>query len=332
MKLVSIVIINWNGKKFIKKCVNSLLTQSYENIEIWFIDNNSSDDSFAYFNDNFKGSNVTSIRNKNNLGYSGGANQGIGLAKGEYVVIMNPDVVLENDYIEKIVEYANNDNSVGAITGKLLKYDTDKGINTNFIDSTGIVLFRNGRAIDRGQNEEDVNQYNQIERVFGVCGAVAFYKKEALEKIKLGKEYFDKDFFAYKEDIDLSWRLNLYGYKCMYLPEAIGYHARGLGGSNGSIKAYIENRKKQSEYLRGISFRNHYLMIIKNKTSVSRSFNKYDIYKRFISFMCYSLIYERFNFKYLLQMIKLIPKMKKKNKIISNKSNVDLLEFKNILS
>ncbi|MFU7515535.1 glycosyltransferase family 2 protein [Clostridium sp. HCS.1] len=305
MDLISLVIINYNNKSYLRRCLNSILNQTYKNLEIIFIDNESKDGSYDFMQEEYSNENIILISNSINNGYSGAANQGIKLSKGKYVMILNPDIIMEEDFIEKMYGFIESDERIGALSGKLLKYDFKNDKKLNYIDSTGIIMFKSTRCVDRGQNEEDLGQYDKIEQVFGVCGAAPMYRRSALEKVKIFDEYFDEDFFAYKEDIDLSWRLNLAGYKNMYYPKAIAYHGRGLGSSNGGILNFIRNRKSQSEFLRGISNRNHIMMLWKN--NVNDFLNKYKLYilKRQILLIVYMLIYERFNIKYYIQARKL---------------------------
>ena len=116
----------------------------------------------------------------------------------------------------------------------------------NVIDSAGISFNHYRQGIDIGQNEVDEGKYEEDKRVFGVCGAAAVFKKDALEKIKVSGEYFDNDFFAYKEDIDICWRLNLYGFKCYYVHDAISYHGRGMNSSKGIINTIKIEEANQS--------------------------------------------------------------------------------------
>lgn len=313
-KMVSVIIVNWNGEKYIKKCIESLLNVKYENLEIIVIDNDSKDNSIKIIEENFSDK-VTLIRNEN-VGYAGGANKGIDLAKGDYVLIANPDIVFTEEYICKLVDILEESPENAASTGKLLKYDFDKDEIINVIDSTGIRLDHSRHGNDIGQNEEDKGQYDKDCRVFGVSGAAALFKKQALEKIKYKDEYFDNDFFAYKEDIDLSWRLNLYGYKCFYVHDAIAYHGRAMNSSKDILNT-IKNRRNQSELLKGISFRNHYLMIIKNETKYS--FNK-DKIKIYIDILKYFTFFILFDWKCL-----------KYTKEIKNKKNVILEKRKVVL-
>lgn len=328
--LISVVIVNWNNKDYLSRCINSILNQTYNNTEVIFLDNQSTDGSYEYVQKLYPQTNIIKYYSSKNLGYAGGANKGIKLSKGKYVIIMNPDVVLEPNFIEECYRFALQDETIGAISGKLLKYDFNLDKKLNIIDSSGIIVEKSRRAADRGQNEADTGQYDKIERIFGVCGAAAFYKRDALEHIKIFEEYFDEDFFAYKEDVDLSWRLNLCGYKNMYYPLAVAYHGRGLGGSRGGVKKFIKNRENQSKFLRGISLRNHYLMLYKNETK--HTFRKHMVYilTRNLLLLGYSLVYERFIFKYIKEAINLKAKMKtKKNEILQKQkiSNEEMISL-----
>lgn len=327
MDLISLVIINYNNKSYLKRCLTSIYNQTYKNLEIIFIDNESKDGSFEFMKEEYSNKNILLIRNENNNGYAGAANQGIKLSNGKYVMILNPDIIMEYDFIEKMYKFIDKDESIGALSGKLLKYDFENDKKLNYIDSAGIIMFKSTRCIDRGQNEEDLGQYDKIEQVFGVCGAAPLYRKSALEEIKVFDEYFDEDFFAYKEDIDLSWRLNLIGYKNIYYPLAVAYHGRGLGSSRGGIISFIKNRKSQSEFLRGISFRNHKMMIWKNDIDGFTKRYIFNILKRQIPLIGYMIIFERFNYKYYKDALNKKSKIKEKSeyikKYIIKKNNLD---------
>ena len=315
MDLISLVIINYNNKDYLKRCMDSIFSQTYDNVEIIFIDNESKDDSFKYMKEEYLDKDILLIRNEKNNGYTGGANQGIKISRGKYVMILNPDIIMEKDFIEKMYNFMEEDSNIGALSGKLLKYDFEKDKKLNYIDSAGIMMYKSTRCIDRGQNEEDKGQYDKTEQVFGVCGAAPMYRRNALEKVKVMDEYFDEDFFAYKEDIDLSWRLNLAGFKNMYYPKAVAYHGRGLGGSKGGVINFIKNRKQQSEFLRGISYRNHLMMIYKNNINKFLYKHMFFVLKREILFWCYSVIYERFNFKYLKEVISKRKRLRQKREV-----------------
>lgn len=312
-KKVSVAIVNWNGEKYLKKCINSLLEVNYSNLEILVIDNGSTDNSIKIIKDNFADK-VILIKNEN-IGYAGGANTAIEKSCGDYVLIANPDIIFGKNYINRLVEELEKDEKKAAASGKLLKYDFDKDEIINVIDSAGISLNHKRQGYDRGQNEVDSGQYDKDERVFGVCGAAPLFKREALEKVKIDKEYFDNDFFAYKEDIDLCWRLNLYGYKCIYVHDAVSYHGRGMNSSKGIINT-INNRRKQSELLKGISFRNHYFMIMKNERKYSFKKDILGIYIDLMKYLTFFLFFDLKCFKYIKQIKESKIKMLKKRESI----------------
>ncbi|MGL5416281.1 MAG: glycosyltransferase family 2 protein [Clostridium sp.] len=325
MDLISLVIINYNNKSYLDRCLKSIENQTYKNLEIIFIDNESKDGSFDFMEEEYSNKNILLIKNEVNNGYAGAANQGIKLSKGKYVMILNPDIIMEEDFLEKMYSFIDSDETIGALSGKLLKYDFESNKKLNYIDSAGIIMFKSTRCIDRGQNEADNGQYDKVEQVFGVCGAAPLYRRSTLEKVKVFDEYFDEDFFAYKEDIDLSWRINLIGFKNMYYPKAIAYHGRGLGSNNGGKLSFIKHRKAQSEFLRGISYRNQNMMIWKN--DIEDFFKPYRIkmLKRNVPLKIYMSVFEGFNRKYYLEAKKNKEKMMKKraefiknNKIYKN--------------
>lgn len=319
-KLISVVIINWNGEKYLERCIESILNQSYTNIETILIDNGSTDNSVKVVKTRF-GDKVNIIENEN-LGYAGGANKGIITSNGQYVLIANPDVIFDELYIELCLETMNKQNKTAAVMGKLLKYDFDTNTKLKVIDSAGISLNHSRKGIDRGQNEKDVGQFDKEERVFGVCGAAAIFDKEILDIIKINEDFFDSDFFAYKEDIDLCWRLNLYGFECIYDPNALAYHGRGMNSAKGIIET-IKNRKKQSEFLKGISFRNHYFMIIKNEVASSFKKDKIKIYLDLIKYLLFFLLFDFKCLKYTKELIRNKSTMIAKRNIIMDNKKID---------
>lgn len=272
MALVSVNIVNYKGKSYLKSCLDSVLNQSYKDFEVLFIDNDSQDGSLEFVRENYPRIGV--IQNKQNLGYAKAHNQGIRDSKGEYILCLNPDVILDKDYIKNALAVFESKNRVGAVTGKLLRWDLTKNKKADIIDNVGLMLFKNHRIIDRGQGEKDRGQYDRNEEVFGVSGAAPMYLRKALEDVKsefriqnseFRSEYFDENFFSYKEDIDLSWRLRLRGWKCFYTPKALGWHARRARGAQGDLEV-AKGRKEKSEEINYCSYKNHLIVLLKNET------------------------------------------------------------------
>lgn len=262
--MISIVILNYNGEKLLRTCLDFVMALNWEDKEVIFIDNASTDGSVEFVLKKYPGIRV--IVNKENSGYAGGANQAVDVSTGEFVMIMNPDIVFEPDYLDILMSRLKKDEKIGAIIGKLRKYNFEHNKKTNLIDSAGLKMFRNRRCVDRGQGEEDSRQFDSAEEVFGVTGACPLYRRSALEDCKIAGEYFDNDFFMYKEDVDISWRMRLFGWKCFYEPAAVAYHGRGTGVlSRAGVFEVAKGRSKLSKFQKFYSYKNERLMRVKNE-------------------------------------------------------------------
>ncbi|KKP39876.1 MAG: family 2 glycosyl transferase [Candidatus Peregrinibacteria bacterium GW2011_GWF2_33_10] len=325
---VSSVIINYNGEKFIEKCLESLTNQDYPNFETIFIDNVSTDDSVKIVKEKFP--QVKLIVNEKNTGYVGGANQAVEITDGKYLMILNPDIIYEKNYISKCVEKMEENPKIGVIGGKWLKYDFIKNEKQNVFDSTGLYCFKNRRIIDRGQGHEDKGQYDKEEIVFGISGASPMYRREALIDIGIptplirgagGVEIFDTDFFMYKEDIDVSWRLNLRGWLCYYYPQAVAYHGRGTGVlKRANHLEVLKHRQSVSLLAKKLSYKNQRLMQIKNEIFLSFILDLPWILTKEILAFGYILLKERFILKSIMELFSQIPNaLKKRRWIMKNK-------------
>jgi GT2 family glycosyltransferase len=310
---ISIVLIHYNTPQFLRTCLDGIFRQTYENIEVFFIDNNSPDkEGLEYVKKEYgHQEKLTVVDNADNLGYAKAANQGIKMSDGEYVVITNPDIIYTPEYFEKIIARIEKDPKISAITGKVIKYDFEKKEKTNLIDTVGLFAYKNRRIIDRGQGMEDKGQYDKEEEVFGVSGACPLYRRVALEDVKVMGEYFDEDFFMYKEDVDLSWRFLLYGWKNFYYPQALAYHGRGTGVikrfTTGQI---LKNRGKLSKFQKKYSFKNQLLMEKKNDLQWLPRLTK-----KILTFF-YVTLREPYLWGSYLEHLKQLPRILEKRKII----------------
>jgi len=252
-KKAAIIIVNWNGLRLLKNCLASIYDQSYKNFDVYFVDNGSIDGSPDYIKANFPETKI--IQLDKNYGFAKGNNEGIKEAfkdkEVEYIVCLNNDTTVEKNFLEKTILVAEKHNNVSSVAPKI-KFLYEK----NLIDSVGILIHRDGGGINRGVREFDRGQYNISEEIFGACGAAALYKKRALEDIKYKEEYFDNIFFAYYEDLDLAWRLRLAGWKSIYQPEAIIYHAHSVTAvSYSPFKAFHINRNRFFMIIKDFPFR-----------------------------------------------------------------------------
>ncbi|MED4889235.1 glycosyltransferase family 2 protein [Lysinibacillus fusiformis] len=248
MASIAVQIVTYNSADYIADCLNSVILQSYPVEKIIVIDNDSNDcikDVVSHY------SNVYFVQNSINSGFVGGHNQGLNYAETDYVLVLNPDVILDKYYIEHIIKFMQLNEKVGAATGKLYR-DLDSYI----IDSTGINIKKSRRAVDRGSGEVDQGQYDDMINVFGVSGAAAVYKREMIDMISEDGRFFDESFFAYKEDVDVSWRARLAGWEICFVPKAIAQHERGWKDNKSRKDISLKTRKH--------SYINRHFYIIKN--------------------------------------------------------------------
>ncbi|OQX71496.1 hypothetical protein B6D52_01260 [Candidatus Parcubacteria bacterium 4484_255] len=264
---VLIQIVTWNSHFFMENCLDSVFAQTYKDFSVLIIDNASTDKTIEFIRKKYSSfENLFILKNVQNLGFAPAHNQGFNISQSDFILVMNPDIVLQPDFLEKLMTTMKTNRRIGSCSGKLLKMKFNnsetkvKGIKTEIIDSTGLLIRKSGQAIDRGEGEEDRGQYDKVNDVFGLSGACVLYRRKALEDVKIpaskGYEYFDNDFFAYKEDVDLAWRLNLRNWRNVYVSGAMAYHFRA-----GAPKS---KRFCQSPLINFYSFRNHLWMLIKD--------------------------------------------------------------------
>jgi GT2 family glycosyltransferase len=253
---VSVTIVTYNSGRFIKRCLESVLAQRYPNKEIIVIDNASTDgtvDILEQFEDRCQ-----IIYNDENIGFAAAQNQAIRAGTGTWVLTINPDVLLLPNFIQALVEGGQIDPQVGAVCGKLLTILASFDLpDKPLVDSTGIYFTPMLRHLDRGSQEVDNGHYLQHEYVFGATAAAALYRRAMIDDISIGDEFFDPDFFVYREDADVAWRAQLMGWRCIYTPHARGYHVRNvLPGNRRALPPAINMH----------SVKNRFLMRIKNMT------------------------------------------------------------------
>lgn len=223
---VSVIIINWNGKRFLKDCLDSVLNQTYPNYEIILVDNGSIDGSVEFVEKNYP--EVKLIKNEKNLGFAEGNNVGIRKAlknpKIEYVALLNNDMRVDQKWLESLV-----DAQADIAQSQILTSDGK-------ISATGILYSRNGLAFDRRSTHYD-------KEPFGASGGAVLYKGEVLEDVGVNTEFFDKDFFCYSEDVDFSFRARLRGWKVKYAPQSIVYHKGSMtAGRESKFGIYFNHR------------------------------------------------------------------------------------------
>ncbi len=251
---ISVTIVTFESAAFVVDCLDSLAAQSHPPLEVVVVDNASRDASAELAARHP----VTSraVTNRENRGFAGGQNQAIRATRGEWVLALNPDVVLEPGFLAELAARAALPGRIGTLCGKLLRGSPGAPpAAPPVLDSTGIVFTRAFRHLDRGSNEIDRGQFDREERVFGATGAAALYRREMIRDVSIDGELFDEAFFSYREDADLAWRAQLLGWDCLYVPSAVGYHVR---------RVLPSNRRETPAMLNRHSVKNRFLMRIKN--------------------------------------------------------------------
>ncbi|HTY91756.1 MAG TPA: glycosyltransferase family 2 protein [Methanocella sp.] len=223
--LASVIVVNYNGRQYLKRCLDSLLRQTYPNVEIILVDNGSSDGSVELVSTGYPV--VKVVANGRNLGFAPANNVGIRASRGELVATLNNDTEAAPEWLEALAEEMLADPSIGMCASRMLRMD-----DPTIIDSTGICISRSGACWDRGMFEKDAGQYEAKDEVFGPCAGAALYRKSMLDEVGL----FDEDFVSYMEDTDLAFRGRLAGWKCVYVPKAVVRHVHG--GTAGYVSDY----------------------------------------------------------------------------------------------
>ncbi|MEY4722849.1 MAG: hypothetical protein RLZZ324_362 [Candidatus Parcubacteria bacterium] len=281
MAHVAVSIVAWNSMQHLPEALASLAEQTFPNLSVIVVDNASQDGTEKYVREEYSG--VMLLRNVKNLGFARAHNQAIAYARsrlknvnGElYVLVMNPDVVLTPTYIAEVVAAMERRPDMGSAVGRIMRMARSQeetkigGEPTDEIDTVGLVPRRSRRFMERGEGEHDGSGtlYARSEEIFGVSGALAMYRLSALDAVALGPkkdEVFDEDFFAYKEDVDLAWRLRSVGFPAWYVPTAVAYHYRTAKGAGGGAVRALFNRVRKPKMVNFLSYRNQFLLLVKN--------------------------------------------------------------------
>lgn len=280
---VTIGIVSFNDIKYLEKGLPNLLSQTYKNIEVIICDNNPNLQTTNWLKKNHPA--VQAMTAGGNVGFGQAHNALITKAiqnNSTFYLAFNSDIYPTKNFIQKLIDsyqdlsIQNPDKKIAALNPKLLRWTNfpkkPEKIKENIIDTTGLKASPNHYFEERGNGAIDKNKYDKPSQIWGVSGAAPLFKIEALRSIQHSpEEFFDNNFFMYKEDIDLSYRLLWAGYSSFYTPQAIAWHDR-TGSNPGNIIQQIKARKKRPNYIQEKSFMNQ-LMLLKKNWSKNYSFN-----------------------------------------------------------
>ncbi|MGH9502876.1 MAG: glycosyltransferase family 2 protein [Terriglobales bacterium] len=312
---VVVSIVTFNGKAYLQRCLDSVLSQTHRPMEVHLLDNASEDGTPDFVAKNFPS--VKVVRSKVNLGFGAGHNLIIHQTHSSFVLVLNQDAFLSPTFLEELITAIKQHPDVGIAGGKLLslrKVEPDTGA-VDVIDMTWLDIEKKRRQVCYAQGQHDTGRPSIPTLAFAIDGAAMLLRRSMLADVEIEQQVFDEEFFAGKEDLDISWRAQLLGWKCLYVPAAVGHHVRTFTSK--------DKRSDISESLKVSSIRNRYLLILKNDLigNFLRHLPHIAIYETKI--IGYVLLYERPSLKGYKQVLSLLPGALRKRRAIMSRKKVD---------
>jgi GT2 family glycosyltransferase len=300
---VAVNIVTFNSEHDVGICLESIWRHNSGDHEVHIIDNASSDGT-AKVLDAFD---VDYIQSSVNLGFCAAHNELIKRFQSDYVLFLNPDTMLQWGFIEELVRALEARPDAASAGGKLLRMDGKT------IDSTGIIMLREQRHLDRGAGEQDHGQFDEPGDIFGPSAAAALYRREALEDVAIDGQYFDEDFFAYREDADLAWRCQLMGWKSIYVPTAVAWHRR---------RVTPERRSQLPWKINYHSVKNRFLLRINNMPADQYRRDLWPITKRDLAVIGYVFLREWLSVPALWYLTRNLRRLLRKRELIQSRRRV----------
>lgn len=245
--LVSIIIINWNGMRWLKNCFGSLYAQEYRPFEIIFVDNASRDESVSWVRKNYPKTKI--FINKKNLGFADANNIGYRVVKGKYILFLNNDTKVTRTFLTELVTVLKKDSTTGCVQSKILLMD-----HRDTHDSVGAFLTPTGFLYHYGFGKKNIAKYNKEIELFTAKGACMMFPKSVLDTVSIDGNIFDPDYFAYFEESDLCHRVWLAGYRIVYAYKSVIYHKMGAtsSGMNNAFIQYHSFKNRIRTYLKNL--------------------------------------------------------------------------------
>jgi GT2 family glycosyltransferase len=333
------IIVTRNSKMLMASVLDSIYNQTRRDFQVAVIDNESSDGTVEFVRFNYP--QVLVVDNNKNIGFAKANNQGIRMFKTPYLIFCNPDVVLDPNWLEVMMATAEaeSNSNFDIFGGKLLKLkvlnsETGDMEKTDVIDSCGLKILKNQRVVELGAGEP-AESFTDNREVFGHSGALFMAKRSVLESIILRDkfhqqgDYFDGNFFLYKEDIDLAWRLRLSGHRSLLVADAVAYHLRSASGSEhqGNL-AIAKHRNQKSGLSKYYSYRNHWILLLEDSFFVNLIIFSPQIVWMEIKKLIYIVLFETRNIFALVEIIKMLPEVMSKRKAIFKEAKINAKEFR----
>jgi GT2 family glycosyltransferase len=242
MPVISVIILNWNGKHFLEDCLGAMRRQTFRDFETILVDNGSQDGSVEYVRTQFPEVSVVAL--PDNRGFTGGNIAGYKQASGNLVVLLNNDTEAHPNWLDEIDKASQLYPQAGSFASKMM-YFNERGR----VENCGLDLGIAGAVVERGRDDPDGTEWSRATKVFGACAGAAAYRRTMLDHIG----FLDPDFFVFYEDVDLSFRAQLHGYECLYVPGAIVYHRyRVTMGKSPLRTVFYSQRNVEFVYLKNM--------------------------------------------------------------------------------
>jgi GT2 family glycosyltransferase len=316
---VTVSLLTWNGAEYLPWFIKSLKEQTFKDWELLVLDNASSDRSVEIVREHYPEARI--IQQKQNVGFARGHNLLINWSDSNYIFVVNQDIILDQDYLEKVVDFLEKNHKAGSAAGKTMYWDFREGLKSKRIDSFGLSVDRKRQMVDAYQGKDDFDLPNT--EVFGLSGASVVYRRKALDTVTMPQngnhlEYFDESFFAYKEDTDLAWRLRLAGWENWLATKTKAYHHRTVSGLESA-----RQRRKERGMANKLSYRNHLMTLYKNSfyKNLFRDFWPIKWYE--LKKIIYLILFERSTLVGLGEYFKALPKLAKKRKFTMKHRKVE---------
>ena len=309
MVKIAVNIVTFNSADDIATCLESLRRQTVRDFRIHIFDNASKDETLKRiepFDVDYL------MRSPVNTGFCKAHNELVRRFPSDYVLFLNPDTVLNSQFIENLARGLDSRPDAASASGKLMRLDGKT------LDSAGIIMLRGQRHLDRGAGEPDTGEYEKTEDIFGPSGAAALYRRKALDDVAIDGQYFDEDFFAYREDADLAWRCRLMGWTSIYVPSATAQHRR---------RVTPERRGELPKVINYHSVKNRFLLRINNMTGNLYRRDFWQITKRDAAVIGYVLLREWSSIPALFYISRHVPRLLQKRRVIQRRIRINPAEL-----
>ena len=329
----NIITVNYvvrNGEKYIRYFLDSLKKQTYQSFEVYIWDNNSTDRTPEIIKNEYPQFKLH--ESSENIGFWAGQEKLINQTDSKYIICLS-DIILKVNFIEKAVRVMEANPDCGALQAKIYQmdlYDRAEPVYTNRIDTLGFKFFRSRKLINLGHGEEDTSPSFTIKEIFAVEGAVPIFRREALESCRIKNWIIDPDYrvgpLGYGDDLDLAWRMRLFGWKHLLAPDIICYHDRSTTkGYSKSAKDYlvrVKERRKIDIQKRRLDWRNTRFTITKNDYIINILKDLPYILAREVRVLGYTVLFEPKVLAEIPNFIKYLPGMIRKRREVMKRAKV----------